>query len=62
MTGPEWSSGLHYLPDAIELKLLQEIQIMLKDKVSDEEDIRRAAQILEETQKLIAQNEKMQEA
>lgn len=52
-------NGLHYLLDALETKLLKEIQIMLKDSVSDAEDMKRAAKILEETEKLASLNDKM---
>ncbi|TLM63960.1 MAG: hypothetical protein FDZ69_12050 [Deltaproteobacteria bacterium] len=55
-------NSLHYLLDAIETKLLKEIQTMLKDTGSDAEDIKRAAQILEETEKLMSVNEQMLEA
>jgi hypothetical protein len=55
-------SGLHYLLDALETKLLKEIQVMLKDSGSDEEDMKRAAQILKETENLVSLNDKIQEA
>lgn len=54
-------NGLHYLLDALETKLLKEIQVMLKDSGSDTEDMKRAAKILEETEKLASLNDKMQE-
>ena len=56
------TSCLHYLLDALESKLLKEIQVMLKDKKADAEDIERAAQILKEAEKLTEENENLKQA